>query len=107
MKQSKDPAILVKNRKELVEEIQDEYGYIFCQKCKQTKCGRNFHVHHLVFRSEAPDHPMLHEKVNLIIVGDWCHMDAPNSFHRKKDERIPFMRERGLFEVFKGFVQEI
>jgi hypothetical protein len=99
-----DPPELIKNRKELVDEMIDKYGYLFCQKCQKSKCGRNFEVHHIVFRSEAPGHPMLHSKQNLIIVGDWCHQYAPNSFHRKKDERIPFMNSRNLYKLFEGFV---
>ncbi len=103
-KRTADPPELVKNRKELVEEMQDEYGHLFCQKCGKNRCGMSFHVHHLVFRSEAPEHPMLHNKVNLIIAGDDCHMNAPDSFHRKKDSRIPFLKERNLYEIFEGYI---
>lgn len=95
-----DPPELVRNRKELVKEMQDKYGYLFCQKCQSVQCGMKFEVHHIVFRSEAPGHPMLHDKINLIIVGSDCHQNSPDSFHRKKEVRIPFMIERGLYEIF-------
>lgn len=95
-----DPPELVRNREELVDEMMDRYGYLFCQRCKSNQCGMNFEVHHIVFRSEAPGHPMLHDKVNLIIVGSDCHQNRPDSFHRKKDVRIPLMRERGLDKIF-------
>ena len=103
-KHTADPPELVKNRKELYEAMMDDTGYLYCQRCQKTKCGMSFHVHHLVFRSEAPGHPMLHNKVNLIIVGDDCHMNAPDSFHTKKDSRIPFLKERGLYEIFEGYI---
>lgn len=96
----KDPQKLVKNRKELVEEMIDKYGYIFCQKCGFRDCGRNFEVHHIIFRSEAPKHPRLHDKINLIIVSDFCHKEAWNSYHKKKDERNNLIKERKLNEVF-------
>ena len=97
----KDPAELVKNRKQLVSEMENTYGYIFCQK---RGCGKSrsykFEVHHIVFRSERPDHPMLHDKLNLIIVCSDCHNQKPNSFHNKKDERNYLMLERGLDKIF-------
>lgn len=96
-----DPAELVKNRKELVDEMLDKYGYLFCQKrdCGTSKAYK-FEVHHIVFRSEAPKHPQLHSKVNLIIVCSGCHNQKPNSFHNKKDERNYLVEERGLDKIF-------
>lgn len=96
-----DPKELVKNRTELVEEIQDKYGYIFCQKkgCGTSRAYK-FEVHHIVFRSERPLHPRLHDKINLIIVCSNCHNQAENSFHNKKDERNYLVIERGLDKIF-------
>lgn len=96
-----DPPILVKNRKEMVENMQDEYGYIFCQK---KGCGTSnaykFHVHHIIFRSEMPDHPNLHDKLNLIIVCQRCHNEAPDSFHNDKSQRNYLIIERNLEKLF-------
>lgn len=96
-----DPAELVKNRKELVDEMQDKYGYIFCQKkgCGTSRAYK-FEVHHIVFRSERPNHPMLHSKINLIIVCNECHNSGPNSFHNKKEERNYLVVERQLDKIF-------
>lgn len=96
-----DPQELKKNRKELVEKMQDDYGYIFCQKkgCGKSKAYK-FEVHHIVFRSERPKHPMLHDKINLIIVCSNCHNQAENSFHNRKEERNYLVSERKLDEIF-------
>ena len=102
--------IYEKNRQALVDEMMEMYGYLFCQKCEQSECGSKFEVHHLVFRSEEPKHPELHSKKNLIIVGDWCHKEGPNSFHKKKSERNRFIKARGLDKIFTnlwGYFDEI
>ena len=91
-----DPTILVKNRNEMVEEMQETYGYLFCQHCEKNQCGYKFEVHHIIFRSEAPDHEHLHSKKNLIIVGSNCHQ----WFHQKKDRRNYLIEKRGLYELF-------
>ena len=90
-----------KNRNELVQDQLYEYGYHFCQKkgCGTSKAYK-FEVHHIVFRSERPEHPRIHDKVNLIIVCSDCHNVKPNSFHNKKDERNYLVLERGLDEIF-------
>lgn len=90
-----------KNRNELIEEQLDEFGYHFCQKkgCG-TSSAYKFEVHHIVFRSEKPNHPEIHSKVNLIIVCNKCHNISPNSFHNKKDERNYLVEERGLDKIF-------
>lgn len=93
----KDPVELKKNRKELVEKMKQDYGYIYCQR---LECGKSsaykFEVHHIVFRSEKPEHPYLHSKKNLIIVCDKCH----NLFHNKKSIRNPLLKRRKLNQIF-------
>lgn len=84
-----------KNRSELIDEMEMDYGYIFCQWCKRSNAF-GFDVHHIVFRSEKPRHPMLHNKANLIIVCRDCHKD----FHSNKNLRESLMLERGLNEMF-------
>lgn len=84
------------NRSELINEMMDKYGYLYCQKCGQNHCGFKFETHHIVFRSEAPDHPMLHSKRNLIIVGSDCHRD----FHRDKSNRNKLVVDRDLETLF-------
>lgn len=97
---TKDPAILVKNRKELIEEMSDKFGYLFCIKCKRSSGFYKLHVHHLVYRSEAPNHPHLHSKANLYICCNECH----DKFHQNKPIRESILEERGLRELFHGFI---
>ena len=89
-----------KNRAELINEMMDKYGYLFCQKCGKNKCGMKLGTHHIIFRSEVPDHPMLHHKRNLLICGSDCHQDAPDSFHKDKAQRNKFVVERELEWLF-------
>ena len=86
-----------KNRKELISEHLDQYGYIFCLHCK-TSNSFKFHVHHIIFRSEKSNHPELHNKKNLIILCDKCHL----KFHGKKDIRNYLIEERNLKELFES-----
>lgn len=85
-----------KVRKQMIQEMLDEYGYIFCQKSGVSN-ARSFHVHHIVFRSEKPKHPQLNNKRNLIIVSDDEHDEA----HKEKHPwRAKLIEERNLTELF-------
>lgn len=86
-----------KNRQELINEHLDNFGYIFCQHCGKSNAFM-FECHHIVFRSEMPNHPNLHDKENLIIVADDCHDDAHGA--NKHQWRADLIKERGLTEIF-------
>lgn len=93
-----DPKEYVKSRKKVVHDQLDEYGYHFCQR---AECGKSrgvfkFEVHHIVFRSERPKHPMLHDPVNLIIVCNKCH----GKFHSNKSIRNELVKNRKLDDIF-------
>lgn len=96
IKSKGDPRILIKNRKELEEQMRDDYGYIFCEKCGRSRGFMFLSFHHIVFRSEAPNHPQLHCKKNLLLCCDKCH----DEFHGDKSVREPFVQQRGLRKVF-------
>lgn len=100
---TRDPAILVKNRNEVIEEMKDRYGYLFCEVCKRSSGFYKLHVHHLIFRSEAPNHENLHSKENLCICCNDCHTD----FHSgdKDMKRIRFIKERGLDKKFPELIK--
>lgn len=95
-----DPPELIKNRKELIEEMKEKFGYVFCERCQKNKCGFKFEVHHIVYRSEAPKHPNLHSKINLIILGSDCH----DWFHKDKSRRNYLVKQRKLKDIFKNIV---
>jgi len=94
-----DPKELKKNRAEIVQDMKDEYGYIFCEHC-ETSNAYKFECHHIVYRSEAPQHPKLHSKENLIIVCNKCH----KKFHDIKSTRNYLVEGRNLHEVFKNVI---
>lgn len=83
-----------KNCKEMDDEMINEYGYIFCEWCRQTT-SRIEH-HHIIFRSEKPKHPNLHDKENIITLCVPCH----NKFHSKKGTRNELVEKRGLNKIF-------
>lgn len=93
--------IYEKNRQELIDEMQDKYGYIFCQHCQKSKGVYKFEVHHIIYRSEAPEHPELHNKRNLIILCNKCHKDGTDSFHNQKEKRNYLIVQRKLYQLFK------
>lgn len=95
-----ESSTLKKNRDELEEEMIDQFGYIFCQKCGKNKCGFKFEFHHIVYRSEAPKHPNLHDKINLILLGSECH----DWFHKDKSRRDYLIKERNLKDIFENIV---
>ena len=92
-------ALLKKNRDFIVNKMLDEYGYLFCMKCNKSRAYK-FEVHHIIFRSERPNHKNLHDKDNLIICCTDCHTKNWNSYHNKKDERNSLVIERGLDVIF-------
>lgn len=94
-----------RNREQYLNEIIDNHGYLFCERC--FKSNARFHVHHIIYRSEKPKHDHIHDKINFINVCVPCH----NWFHNKKSNRNDLVRHRGLDKIFgndvldKGFVK--
>ena len=80
-----------KNREQLISSMLDKYGYIFCERCGRSKAFK-FEVHHIIFRSEKPKHPNIHDIENLLIVCNDCH----KYFHDNKDARNKLVKKRKL-----------
>jgi len=55
-----------------------------------------FSTHHIVFRSEKPNHPEMNNPANLIFLCHNCH----EGFHNDKRSRNYLVKERGLQELF-------
>jgi predicted HNH restriction endonuclease len=91
----KDPANLVKNRKELTNEMLEKYGYLFCEMCMSTR-EYKYHCHHIMSRGRYPNHPMLHEKINLVIICDDCH----ELCHQKPEYNEKLIEKRNLRSIF-------
>jgi len=72
-----------------------EHGYLFCERCGTNETYQ-WEMHHLVYRSEKPNHTHLHNKRNLINLCMKCH----NWFHKSKSNRNAIVEERKLYELF-------
>lgn len=83
-----------RNRDEMKQEMMDNYGFLFCERCNIS--NTRFETHHIIYRSEKPKHTHLHDKRNLIHLCVPCH----NFFHNKKSNRNSLVEQRGLHELF-------
>jgi 5-methylcytosine-specific restriction endonuclease McrA len=97
-----DHPLYTKNRKELIEERLDEYGYVFCEECEESNSG--IECHHIVFRSECAIPEKVHDKINLILLCPKCHH---GKFHAVKSTRNKYVQERNLNEWFGRNVEVI
>lgn len=72
------------------------YGTFVCSQCQTPQ--QYVDVHHIIFRSEVPNHLNLHNPRNLLIVCRACH----NIFHGEdaKQIRVDLIIERRLWELF-------
>lgn len=86
---------LDKSKHIVKEQMIKDKGYKYCQKCN-VSYSSFWSYHHIVFRSEKPCHPLLHNAVNLIHLCEGCH----NWFHELKHRRMYLVKERGLDEIF-------
>ena len=91
---SKGLRVFQRNRKECINEMIENNGYTFCEKCNQT--NKNLEGHHIIYRSEKPNHENLHDKINITLVCVKCH----NWYHQKKGNRNDIVKERNLHLVF-------
>jgi hypothetical protein len=94
-KQTTGERQFVRNAKEIEAEMIERVGYKYCQYCTASNSPR-FERHHIIYRSEKPNHPSLHSKVNILIVCIACH----NEFHKHKILRNGLVKKRGLDKLF-------
>jgi 5-methylcytosine-specific restriction endonuclease McrA len=75
----------------------DENDYLYCENCGVNgNATPKFETHHIVFASEAPNHPELHNDRNLALLCINCH----NKMHGNKITRNNFVKKRGLEDLF-------
>jgi hypothetical protein len=90
-------AIFKQNVKELKEAQIQERGYTYCERCGKT-CNPS--AHHLVWRSEFPNHTHLHDKRNLYLVCDFRIDSCHDFMHLDKKNRKELVEERDLVSLF-------
>jgi len=83
-----------KNKNEYKEEMIDDCGYLYCEHCK--KSGLGYEAHHIIFRSEKPNHKHLHSKRNIYLLCKPCH----ELFHARKGLRNNIVVQRKLVNLF-------
>ena len=71
-------------------------GKLCCEKCSTTY-SIQFSVHHIIYRSEKPKHPLLNHQRNLIYLCYDCH----EGFHNVKTSRNYLIQKRRLHELFE------
>lgn len=92
---------LIRIRKEIDNDQIEERWYYYCQHCF-TSSSLRWETHHIIYRSEVPKHPELHNKRNLLK----CCMSCHNEFHKDKKMRNKYIEERKLNELFwDGFIR--
>lgn len=69
-------------------------GQVFCQRCKRF--GVAMSTHHIIYRSEKPNHEHLHNIRNLIKLCNPCHA----WIREAKSNRDKLVEERNLTELF-------
>lgn len=87
--------LFLRVRNGMRERMKNDYGYIFCERCGTTSTYQ-FEMHHIVYRSEKPNHPHLHSEKNLINLCMECH----NWYHKAKENRSILIETRKLYELF-------
>ena len=87
--------LYLRTRNQMRDRMMNDYGYIFCERCGITSTYK-FEMHHIVYRSEKPNHPQIHNERNLINLCLLCH----NWFHKNKSNRNEIVKQRNLSELF-------
>lgn len=84
-----------KSKIKLKKELIDKKGYLYCENCGCTNSIK-YETHHIIFRSEKPNHEHLHDVDNLLYLCISCH----NEFHKHKGKRNTIVKNRGLNRIF-------
>lgn len=85
-----------KNAKYIKKKMIDTVGFVSCQQCGISNPLYGFEAHHIIYRSEKPLHPNLHDKENIYILCKPCH----NLYHKNKSIRNELVLNRGLDKIF-------
>lgn len=84
----------LRNRHIWLSKKYEEKGYLNCEECGVT--NTILECHHLIYRSEKPNHKHLHDERNFLLLCVPCH----NKYHIQKSIRNNIVKERRLNELF-------
>lgn len=79
---------------QIIDNQMNDYGFLFCQYCKRADKTLS-PPHHIIFKSERPKHPELHNIRNLILLCYECH----DKFHGKIKGFTKHEMRRKLIEI--------
>lgn len=86
-------------KRAIIYDMREEKWVAFCNECGDMRVWLD--LHHLAMRSEVPNHPKKHSKINSILL---CNEFSPNkchsSYHKNKSLRDKWVVKRCLYDVF-------
>lgn len=77
-------------------------GFTYCEICGPEKEVHKHELHHIVYRSEARNHPKKHSRINTILLCRGCHV----WIHERKENRDFLIVERKLWETFPDLIRK-
>ena len=95
-KNGSDGGTIKKRYKEYLEKRGYNPENMGCEICKITN-AMAYDLHHIVFRSEMPNHPELHNPRNIIYICRSCHSFLHGSKRKAREEIV---KKRNLEELF-------
>lgn len=82
------------------EELYNRCGYFFCENCgANSNKAYGFDRHHIIFRSEKPGHPEIHNGRNIILLCRKCHEEAHGDKERFRSHLIYLRDLVTLFDL--------
>ena len=97
----RDKKLLMDIRHSLYKSMMDSPWYLYCQECKKS-WFMWLELHHIIFRSECPNHPKKHSKINSLLLCNECHKE----YHSHKSIREKWIVQRKLWEVFPEIIKK-
>lgn len=76
--------------------------YSWCALSHISLCEGRIETHHIMYRSEVPNHPSLHHPQNLLLVCRKHH----SWLHEKKDRRKTIVLSRNLHKLFPDVLHD-
>lgn len=80
----------------IIEKMEQKCWYKYCEHCG---CNNPHSFHHIIFRSQVPNHKNLHHPDNILLVCYNCH----SYFHSRDADRGKYIKRRNLHLLFPKY----
>lgn len=87
-------------KRSILSDMKDGVGYSYCEEC--LKKSTSLELHHIAKRSEVPNHPKKHSKINSLILCRSCH----ELYHSDNKIRSKWIIQRELWNIFDIFKKD-